>query len=501
MMTPPGDSSFDKTLGEQAYASGAPSGHAASAHALPVGDRLGELRIERVLGEGGFGIVYLAHDIQLGRHVALKEYMPGSMAGRGQDLSVALRSERDRPTFELGLRSFVNEARLLAQLDHPALVKVHRFWEERGTAYMVMPYYQGQTLRQWLRARPNGPDEAWLRALLEPLLDVLAYLHSQNIYHRDVSPENILLLPEGRPVLLDFGAARMIVGDATQNLTAILKQGYAPVEQYAESAATKQGAWTDLYALAAVLYFAVAGKAPTPSVARLMNDDLPSAVHVGEGRYSRALLEWIDACLMVRPEQRPRDVAAARRLLSGGGSRPDLVKAPSTEQLPDAVLAAVPTGVGGDAAAPLPPTRLGWAALAFTLAAGVILVAWFTGRLNAPPRGGIEEPHPSVIALPAVPAPTTPAPAAGVEPPPPVVPPMNASLDRPLPPAEPAAVAASAPVPTPAPAPVKAPAGPPAVPRGEASMQTAQCADLLQRLSLGEDSAALRQRLASLRCQ
>ena len=113
------DPSFDKTLGEQAYASGASSGYTASAQALPVGDRLGELRIERVLGEGGFGIVYLAHDIQLGRHVALKEYKPGSMAGRGDDLSVTLRSERDRSTFELGLRSFVNEARLLAQPDRP----------------------------------------------------------------------------------------------------------------------------------------------------------------------------------------------------------------------------------------------------------------------------------------------------------------------------------------------------------------------------------------------
>ena len=511
-MTLPGDSSFDKTLGAQAYAASPPPGHVGSAQSLPVGHRLGELQIERVLGEGGFGIVYLALDTQLGRQVALKEYMPGSMAGRAQDLSVALRSEHDRPTFGLGLRSFVNEAKLLAQLDHPALVKVHRFWEERGTAYMVMPYYQGQTLRQWLRARPDGTDEAWLRALLEPLLDVLAYLHSQNIYHRDVSPENILLLPEGRPVLLDFGAARLIVGDATQNLTAILKPGYAPVEQYAESAATKQGAWTDLYALGAVLYFAVAGKAPTASVARLVNDDLPRAVQVGQGRYSRGLLEWIDACLAVRPEQRPPDVAAARRLLrqlSQGGNRPEIVKTPPTER-PDAVPPAVPSAAVGTAAPLRPPTRWGWAVVAFTLAVGVMLAAQFSGRLNAPQQGGMAEPRLGVSAPPAVPAPTTaaPAPAAAAAPTPAVVPPqaapMSATLDRPLLPAEAAVVAASAPVSAqaqaPVPAPAKAPAGPPTAPRGEPSVQ-AQCADLLQRLSLGEDSAALRQRLASLRCQ
>ncbi len=501
-MSAAGDPSFDKTLGEQAYASGASSGYTASAQALPVGDRLGELRIERVLGEGGFGIVYLAHDIQLGRHVALKEYMPGSMAGRGDDLSVTLRSERDRSTFELGLRSFVNEARLLAQLDYPALVKVHRFWEERGTAYMVMPYYPGQTLRQWLRARPEAPDEPWLRALLEPLLDVLAYLHSQNIYHRDVSPENILLLPEGRPVLLDFGAARLIIGDNTQNLTAILKQGYAPVEQYAESGAYKQGAWTDLYALAAVLYFAIGGRAPTPSVARLMNDDLPPAVQLGQGRYSRGLLAWIDACLAVQPEHRPRDVADARSLLAGLGRRPEPVPSMPQGEPRDSVLAAVPTGFGDEAETlPAPRARRGWAVLALTFALGLILLAWFAGRPGAPPQVGLPEAGPSVNAVPiVVPAAATPAPAPAPTPVPTperaVEPtPMNATVDPPPPRAEPAAAVASAP---PSAKTLPRAAAPP---RSETPRQAAQCMELLQRLSLGEDSAALRQELASLRCQ
>ena len=491
-MTPTGDSSSDKTLSSPAPAVSAPLAHVSSMHALPVGYRLGELLIERVLGEGGFGIVYLAHDVQLGRRVALKEYMPGSLAGRGQDHSVAVRSEHDRPTFELGLRSFINEARLLAQLDHPALVKVHRFWEERGTAYMVMPFYEGQTLRQSLRAPPTAPDEAWLRALLAPLLDVLAYLHSQNIYHRDVSPENILLLPDGRPVLLDFGAARLIIGDAAQNLTAILKQGYAPVEQYAESGATKQGAWTDIYALAAVLYFVVGGKAPTPSVARLMHDDMPSAVQVGRGRYSPALLGWIDACLAVRPEQRPRDVAAARRLLSEPGERTEMVER-STAHL-DPVLAAIPaTTVAAGELLP-PQTRWGWASVAFAMAVGLIVVAWFTGKLTVPPLRSVPDAAPAApIFVTPVPMPA-PLPAAEQAPVAlPAVPPQaDASLERPVRRAEP--VVASSP------AAGKTQPGAPAVPRVE-SRQTAQCADLLQRLSLGEDSAALRQKLGALQCR
>ena len=134
---------------------------------LPDGTVLHEFTLERVLGVGGFGIVYLAHDTQLQRTVALKEYMPSSLASRPSGQSVAVRSERHRETFELGRRSFVNEARLLASFDHPSLVKVYRFWEQNDTAYMVMPYYEGPTLKNWLKQQPQPPDEAWFKRLAE----------------------------------------------------------------------------------------------------------------------------------------------------------------------------------------------------------------------------------------------------------------------------------------------------------------------------------------------
>ncbi len=220
------------------------AGH--SGNALPVGHRLHEFEITGLVGEGGFGIVYLAHDTQLERTVAIKEYMPGSLATRAGDLSVTVKSERQRETFTLGMRSFVNEAKLLASFDHPALIKVYRFWEENGTAYMVMPYYQGPTLKTWLREQKQAPDEAWLKGMLGPLIDALEVIHADHCYHRDIAPDNILLLGPNKPLLLDFGAARRVIGDATQALTVILKPGYAPVEQYAEVPSMKQGPWTDV---------------------------------------------------------------------------------------------------------------------------------------------------------------------------------------------------------------------------------------------------------------
>ena len=161
---------------------------------LPKGSRLQEFEIEELVGEGGFSIVYRARDTLLGRTVALKEYLPASLARRGAGQVVEPRSARHRVTFELGLHSFINEAQLLASFDHPSLVKVYRFWEENGTAYMVMPLYEGQTLVDWLLARNAPASEAWLRALLAPLLDALELMHRDHCYHRDIAPDNVLLL-------------------------------------------------------------------------------------------------------------------------------------------------------------------------------------------------------------------------------------------------------------------------------------------------------------------
>ncbi|WP_165456636.1 serine/threonine protein kinase [Aquabacterium lacunae] len=302
----------------------------ASRDTLPVGFQLNEYVVEGVLGVGGFGVVYRAHDPQLQRQVAIKEYLPVTLAARGDDGGIVLRSPQHRAAFELGLQSFVNEARLLARFDHPSLVRVFRFWEAQGTAYMVMPCYEGATLYTARKAMSAPPSQAWLRALMEPLLGALELLHREQVYHRDVAPDNILIVPDAdapegmRPVLLDFGAARRVISDHTQSLTAILKPSFAPIEQYAETSHLRQGAWTDLYALAAVLHYCLTGRTPVPSTARAVHDDLAPLSSMADelGRdfgqhYPPALLETIDRGLAVRPEHRLASVAQWRASLLG----------------------------------------------------------------------------------------------------------------------------------------------------------------------------------------
>ena len=282
---------------------------------LPSGTKLGEFEITGLVGEGGFGIVYLAYDHSLEREIALKEYMPSALAARTGTLTVSVKSERHQDTFQAGLKSFINEARLLARFDHASLVKVYRFWEANGTAYMVMPFYRGLTLKETLRDLGGAPDEAWLKDLLAPLIDALALLHKEQCFHRDIAPDNILILGNGRPLLLDFGAARRVIGDMTQVLTVILKPGYAPIEQYADTPGMNQGAWTDIYALASVIYFAIMGRPPLPSVARMMSDSLTPLSKQVADRYSKQFLLGIDKGLQIKQEDRPQNMAEFGLLL------------------------------------------------------------------------------------------------------------------------------------------------------------------------------------------
>ncbi len=287
----------------------------ASENCLAVGTRLGDFQITGILGEGGFGIVYKAFDESLQRTVAIKEYMPGTLSGRAADGAVQVRAERHKEAFDAGLKSFINEARLLAQFDHPSLVKVYRFWEQNRTAYMVMRYYDGQTLKDIVRERPDIVTEAWLKFIFKQILEALDTLYKAKVLHRDVSPDNIIVQKNGDAVLLDFGSARQIIGDMTQGLTVILKPGYAPVEQYSDDATMTQGPWTDIYALAAVMYFAIAKNPPVTSVARMIKDSLvmlQDGTHVG---FSYKFLVAIDKGLALQPEDRPQTMDEFRRLL------------------------------------------------------------------------------------------------------------------------------------------------------------------------------------------
>lgn len=323
---------------------------------LPRGHALEEFVVEQVLGMGGYSVVYLAQDTKLQRKVAVKEYLPGTLAARGPNGDVAPRLPRFAESYEKGLQSFINEARLLGSFDNPSLVKVYRFWAANGTAYMAMPYYNGINLKKWLTDLGAPPSEKWLRALAEPLMQALAVLHGANTLHRDVAPDNVLMLYERgkgnyleqapRPVLLDFGAARRVAAEATQNLTAILKSGYSPVEQYANDDTLSQGPWTDVYALCAVLYAAAMGKVPPPAIARMVRDDMVPARTAGKGRYSQAFLAAIDAGLAVRPERRPQSMAE----LQDWFKRPD----------PPAVAPAPVADLDLPLEAPAPAPQPGW---------------------------------------------------------------------------------------------------------------------------------------------
>jgi serine/threonine protein kinase len=288
-----------------------------AAAALPAGARVAEFEVRSHLGSGGFGIVYLAWDHALEREVALKEYLPGTLAGRGEGQAVSLRSQAMAETFALGLRSFVNEARLLARFDHPSLVKVYRFWEANGTAYMVMPYYRGRTLRQMRAGMVVAPGEAACRSVIDALLSALETLHKEGVFHRDIAPDNILVGDDGVPVLLDFGAARRVIGEGPQALTSIIKPHFAPLEQYADQGSMRQGPWTDLYALGGTAYFLLTGREPVPAASRALHDDQPRLVDERPAQCSPGFLAAIDWMLALRPPDRPQSVPMLRDVLEG----------------------------------------------------------------------------------------------------------------------------------------------------------------------------------------
>ena len=286
--------------------------------ALPVGFRLGEFEVLALLGVGGFGMVYKAFDHSLHRAVAIKEFMPAALAARTDDGSLLARSPADQAAFMAGLRSFVGEARLLAQFDHPSLVKVFRFWEANNTAYMVMPLYSGMTFKQARAQMRTPPPEAWLRKVLWSVLGALRVLHGGQTLHRDVSPDNIFLQDVGPPVLLDLGAARHAINDRDRKHTAVLKVNYAPIEQYADGdAELAQGPWSDLYSLAAVVHGCLCNDTPLPSTLRSIRDRMVPFARVAKTvrkqfgqEYSPAFVAAISQALALRPEDRPQSIDA-----------------------------------------------------------------------------------------------------------------------------------------------------------------------------------------------
>ena len=245
-----------------------------------------ELEIERVLGAGGFGVTYLARDVSLDAWRAVKEYLPRDCGVRMGDGTVGPRTGSDAEDYQWGLERFLEEARILARFDHRNLVRVHRVIEAWGTAYMVMEYVKGRTLKEEVKAA--GPlSESRLLSMLWALTDGLSAVHGADVLHRDIAPDNVIIRPDGTPVLIDFGAARQAIGRHTGAMRAVLKPGYAPIEQY--SARGRQGPWTDIYALGALAYWALSGEVPVEATERVEEDPLRPVAEVARGRVSARL--------------------------------------------------------------------------------------------------------------------------------------------------------------------------------------------------------------------
>jgi serine/threonine protein kinase len=240
---------------------------------LPIGTRLGTFEVAGVVHRDLSGIVYVGEDRSSPGRFAIKEYLPATLADRMAGGKVGLRSLRYKPSFQEGKDRFLSNGRMLAALDEPALIRVLRCWKQNGTAYMAMPLYEGQTLSEVLRVSAR-PGEAWLKAMLGPLLDALATLHRFDCYPCNVTPDNIVMLNDGMPLLFAFGAGRRTTTSSSADMRHDLNPGFAPIEQYAHDSTMPEGPWTDVYALAAVIRFAITGKPLPPLAARMAADTL-----------------------------------------------------------------------------------------------------------------------------------------------------------------------------------------------------------------------------------
>jgi len=293
-------------------------------HALQPGSRLHWYEIKDILGQGGFGITYLAHDLNLDHEVAIKEYLPVELSGRDADGMIQPVSEELHEKYFWGLERFLDEARTLGQFKHPNIVRVRNVFQAYNSAYMVMDYELGESLQDILSRRKTLNEED-LESVIRPIIDGMRHVHAAGFIHRDVKPANIFIRVDGDPVLLDFGSARQSIEGEHQSLTSIFSRGYAPIEQY-NSAVDTQGPWTDIYSFGATLYRCIVGVPPTDAVDRSAaishtnKDNFVTATEIGAGKYSENLLEAIDHALQFKQVNRPQSISEWKLVFRRAGS-------------------------------------------------------------------------------------------------------------------------------------------------------------------------------------
>ena len=347
-------------------------------NALPLGSGLLEYRLEAVLGAGGFGMTYLGWDTHLEKHVAIKEYLPTDLVVRALDGSIMPITGELKGEFEWGLERFIQEARILAKFSHPHIVRVIRFFQANDTGYMVMDYEKGESLHQMLR-RGEQPDETKLTSILMPLLDGLQAVHAEGFLHRDIKPSNIFVRESGSPVLIDFGAARHAATGATRSLTSVLTPGYAPLEQYSRDG--HQGPWSDLYAMAGVIYRVLVNENPPDAVSRMKSDSIPGRLASVRGRASAPFLRAVEWALALDEKGRPQSVQEWRSALEGRTAPPATSRV-TTSSAPTVISA--PTRATTSSARRVPErsgSRRRWFGIALVLFVAVLAVsAWYKQR-------------------------------------------------------------------------------------------------------------------------
>jgi serine/threonine protein kinase len=306
---------------------------------LPLGTKLfgGKYSVGKVLGQGGFGITYMGADTILSRPVAIKELFPEGCQRNGTTVQPTRITPSDFASMK---QKFLDEARLLASLNHPGIVKVYDFFEENNTAYMVMEYLRGKSLAKLVEERGGALSEQEAVGYILKVCEALDVVHKAGYLHRDIKPENIIVCGDGRVVLIDFGAARAFMAGKTGRMTVILTPGFAPLEQYAEQA--KRGAYTDIYALGATLYYLLTGQVPVSAADRMSGVELRSVREIN-GRVSRQVEEAVMKAMAMRVEERPQSVEEFVRLLTS----PSVGVATSSVSIPTSPKVSVPSVVKG----------------------------------------------------------------------------------------------------------------------------------------------------------
>ncbi|MCF8155403.1 MAG: serine/threonine protein kinase [Rhodoferax sp.] len=290
---------------------------------LPPDTTIGGYRVVRKVAAGGFGLVYLALDAD-GQRVAVKEYLPSSLATRAPgELLPQVQAEK-LSLYRLGLKSFFEEGRSLAQISHPSVVSVLNFFRENETVYMVMNYLEGAALQDFIvTARDLKQSkvfrESTIRSLFDEILRGLRIVHQHKMLHLDIKPANIFITDDNKSVLIDFGAAREVLSKEGNFIRPMYTPGFAAPEMYRRDAS--MGPWTDIYAIGACIYACMQGYPPNEAPQRLEKDRITVALARLRGVYSDNLIEVVEWCMSLDPLSRPQSVFALQKELSREGER------------------------------------------------------------------------------------------------------------------------------------------------------------------------------------